>query len=701
MRLSDAVLLGIDTGGTFTDAVLVDAIDDRIIATAKAPTTHDDLADGISEAIGNVVADSGASPAQIGLVSLSTTLATNALVEGISGRVCLILAGFDEAMTARGGLATAVRSDPIVRVVGGHSSHGEQLDPLDTVAVNDAIARHAPTVDAFAVCSQFAVRNPDHERSIRRLINELCDRPVTCSHELSAQLNGPKRALTCLLNARLVGLIDQLCGAALAMLDSHGIEAPLMLVRGDGSLVSAEFARARPIETILSGPAASIVGAAHLGTAEDAIVVDIGGTTTDIAVLEAGRPLIDPRGALVGGHRTMVEAVAIHTDGLGGDSEADIDDRSATARIVLGPRRVVPVCHLASDHPDLIHSVLDAQLAEEVLPARAGRFLITTRRARNLADTLTNREREFLESIPSGTIALTDAIESAAQEHLIRGLLGKGMLRASGFTPTDAAHVLGAHDQYDAVAAEKAATLMARRLDGRGQPICESPRDLAQLVIDRLCRRSAEIVLDAAFATDGFRSNDVSRSELVAETLDRRLGHRSGATHLDIGIAIPIIALGAPAATYYPEIARLLDADATVPVHADVANAIGAVVGHVRLSDHTTIAQPSEGLFRVHDRGGSNDFPDLDRAVEWARQSLETRVRTDATLAGTIDPELVVDWHPVTASIAGAEYFVEGTLTVVATGRPRITRAPSRPPREVDTPRSAPDGSFRARRPQR
>jgi N-methylhydantoinase A/oxoprolinase/acetone carboxylase beta subunit len=699
VRLSDAVLLGIDTGGTFTDAVLLDAGDDRIIATAKAPTTHDDLADGISESVGSVLADSGVSPAQIGLVSISTTLATNALVEGIWGRVCLILAAFDDAMLARGGLAAAVQGDPVARVAGGHSSHGEQLAPLDADAVREAVVRYAPVVDAFAVCSQFAVRNPEHEQSIRDIVTGLCERPTTCSHELSALLNGPKRALTCLLNARLVGLIDQLCGAALDMLDRHGIDASLMLVRGDGSIVSAEFARARPIETILSGPAASIVGAAHLGAATDALVVDIGGTTTDIAVLDDGRPLVDPRGARVGGHRTMVEAVAIHTHGLGGDSEAEIDDRSPAARIVLGPRRVVPVCQLASEHPDLVHAVLDSQLADKSLPPRAGRFLITTRRARSLADTLTTREREFLESIGLGTVALATAVTSAGQDRVIRGLLTRGMLRASGFTPTDAAHVLGVHSQYDTAAARKAATLMARRLDLSGEPVCASGQDLAQRVVDRLCRRSAEVVLDAAFAADGFRTRDPSRSELVAEALDRRPEDRSEVTRLDIGVAIPIIALGAPAATYYPEIARLLDAEAAIPVHAGVANAIGAVVGHVRLSDQTTIAQPSEGQFRVHDRHETRDFDDLDEAVEWARASLVTRIGAGADVAGTIDPELAVTWDPVTATIAGAELFVEGTLTVVATGRPRIIPRPDRTPPEFVVHRSGPDGSPSARHP--
>src|SRR5690606_13092405 len=112
----------------------------------------------------------------------------------------------------------------------------------------------------------------------------------TMSHELSARLGGPRRALTTLLNARLIAMIDRLVAATEGFLAARGIAAPLMVVRGDGALVSAAFARLRPIETILSGPAASLVGARHLTGLDAAVVSDIGGTTTDVAVLDRGRP---------------------------------------------------------------------------------------------------------------------------------------------------------------------------------------------------------------------------------------------------------------------------------------------------------------------------------------------------------------------------------------------------------------------------
>ena len=152
--------------------------------------------------------------------------------------------------------------------------------------------------DGFAVAGLFAVRNPSHEEQVRTLLQESTGLPVTCSHELSSRLGGPKRALTTLLNARLIPVIHDLIVACRGYLGATGIEAPLMIVRGDGTLVQADFAGKRPIETILSGPAASLVGAQFLLETGDAIVSDIGGTTTDVAVLNKGWPRVEEDGAI-------------------------------------------------------------------------------------------------------------------------------------------------------------------------------------------------------------------------------------------------------------------------------------------------------------------------------------------------------------------------------------------------------------------
>src|SRR5262249_22460582 len=147
--------------------------------------------------------------------------------------------------------------------------------PLDTKALRAEAQRLAPTLTGFAITGRFATLNPAHEIAARDLLRAETGLPVTCGHELSAKLDGPKRALTSVLNARLIHLIASLIAAMQERLDALGIRAPLMVVRGDGALVTAALARTKPIETIFSGPAASAVGGAFLARARDAIVSDI------------------------------------------------------------------------------------------------------------------------------------------------------------------------------------------------------------------------------------------------------------------------------------------------------------------------------------------------------------------------------------------------------------------------------------------
>ena len=365
-------LLGFDTGGTYTDAVLFDPARGTVAAAAKALTTKHDLAIGLRGAMEAVLRQLAVD--DIGFVSLSTTLATNAIVEGQGSPICLLLLGYEPSALDRAGLRRALGHDPVCFIAGGHSATGDEQAPLDLPALEAAVRTHDPSVAAFAVSGFFSVRNPAHELAARALIGRLTGKPVSCGHELTSKLDAPRRALTTALNARLIPQLQQLIHAVEGLMAEKGVRAPLMVVKGDGSLVSAEFALARPVETILSGPAASVVGARHLAGEENVVVADMGGTTTDIALLSGGLPVLDREGAFVGGWRTMVEAVAVHTYGLGGDSEVHRDGDA----ILVGPRRLVPLSLLCRQYPAML-DVLRAQRAADRLEPGAGRFALRNR----------------------------------------------------------------------------------------------------------------------------------------------------------------------------------------------------------------------------------------------------------------------------------------------------------------------------------
>lgn len=646
------MLLGIDTGGTYTDAVLYDETTSQVVAKAKG-RTRPDLRLGIGEVLDAIVDNPGA----ISLVSLSTTLATNAIVEGVGGRVGLVFIGFDEDDIKNAGLADALAGDPLITASGGHDPFGNAVAELDLAAIEKGI--EATDVDAYAVTSKFSVRNPEHELAVKQLLEDK-GVPVTCGHELSAKLNGPRRALTCVLNARLLSLVASLNEATRAMLAERGIDAPLMIVRGDGSLVSEEFARMRPIETILSGPAASLIGAAHLTGEANAVVSDIGGTTTDIAILIDGKPSISLQGAVVGGHQTMVEAIEIQTHGLGGDSEVTIDDRGGDANIVLGPRRVTPISLLATEAPELVHRTIDSW--RYPLKRYDGRFIARTGRSGSVSE----REQDLLDRVGEGWVRAVDIIKSNVDGHTARTLVGRGLAAFSGFTPTDAAHVLGYQTDWDVEAAIKASAMMASADNGAGKPISSDGESFARLVLDSLTRRSAEVLIDAALAHDGLAAS--SSAALAQYSLD---GHE-GVMRLDIGLQLPVVALGASAPTYYPAIAELAGSTAIVPEHAGVANAIGAVVGQVRITRRAIISQPSKGKFRVHLTESDRDFGDKDPAVEYATLALEGLAERDAQAAGALEVTTTNSFEQRSANVGGKEVFVEGLVTVISSGRPKL-----------------------------
>ncbi|PSL16591.1 hydantoinase/oxoprolinase N-terminal domain-containing protein [Shimia abyssi] len=664
-----ALSLGVDTGGTYTDAVLI-RDEKEVIASAKSLTTRHDLAEGIGAAVSAVLQEAQTDPSEIALASLSTTLATNALVEGQGGRVALVLIGFRESDLVKHGLSDALAGDPALLIAGGHDHSGAEKAPLDEAKLKTWLKEHGRDVSGFAVAAQFATRNPAHEQRVSALIRDITGRPVSASHHLSSRLNGPKRAMTAVLNARLIGMIDRLIRRAEDRLAELGIAAPLMVVRGDGALISAEFARRRPIETILSGPAASIVGARWLTGAKEALVSDIGGTTTDIAVLRDGRPAIDPDGARVGPYRTMVEAVAMRTFGLGGDSEVHFVSEGLQGGVILGPRRVLPVSLIAVDAPQIVHDALDNQLRRSVPGEYDGRFVRAVQGVRG--EGLDTRETTLLERIGTKVHPLDVVLRNRLEIKALRRLIERGLVQISGVTPSDASHVLGQLNAWDGAAAEKALRLFGRRRTGAGNVLASVPQEMARIIVDQLTHQTCLAVLETAFAEDsadfGQPADQLARHVLT----QMGLGGHKGLVRLETGLASPIIGLGASAGVYYPAVGKRLGCRAELPAHAGVANAIGAVVGRVTIRKTGTVTAPSEGTFRLHLNDGPKDQTDLEGALSELETMLSAEARRDCEAAGAEGINVIVRRDIRSATAEAREVFIEADIHVEASGRPRV-----------------------------
>ncbi|MBQ9068738.1 MAG: hydantoinase/oxoprolinase family protein [Eggerthellaceae bacterium] len=547
--------IGIDSGGTFTDGVIIDLSCGKIIKAIKTRTTHHKLLIGVRNCLDALDAPKD----KIAVVSLSTTLATNSVVEGKGADVATLLVG-QKTMEK-------IPAEAVFDIDGGHDSAGNPLMDLDMETAKACIEEVKDKVSAFAVSSIMSVRNPEHELQLKRYITETYGMPVICGHELTSALGAYERAVTATLNARLLPVIRELISSVHQSLEEKGIDAPLMLVRGDGSLVAAEQALDRPIETMLSGPAASIIGARYLTGLDNAIVTDMGGTTTDTALIRDGLPRVSENGALVGGFLTRVKAVDIHTIGLGGDSHVQVgfDDNEIT----VGPQRVVPLCVIAEEHEhivDELSSLINMNLKKS--RHQPADFLMLTNKGLEDRSVLPSEVRKELEKGPHTVEYLGNKLGMNTSFMSAEAWKDKGLVMLCGLTPTDFKVFHGDLEMGVPEAPRLGVELTCQNY-GIEQDVLytEAIRQVNKMISGILYE---EVMGDRK----GFAE---SREFLQNETFD----DPRPAYNLDVSLNIPIIAVGAPVQAYYPEVMDRLKSELVIPENSHVANAVGAVTGQI------------------------------------------------------------------------------------------------------------------------
>jgi len=343
-----AYVIGIDTGGTYTDAVLLHTDEtgfNSVKRKSKAITTHHDLVLGIKDSI-EKLSITRAEKEQTEKVVLSTTLATNAIVEGKIYRVGLIVIGD----RPNGNIAT----DYVKTVRGQINIKGRILIDIDKEEVKKAVKELAPKVDSVAVSGFASVRNPVLEQKVKEIIHDLFDIPVMCGHECVSDLGFLERTNTVVINAGLLPIINNFIKAIKTVLASLDIKAPIFIIRGDGSIAKIDAIQNKPIDTVLSGPAASMIGAINLTKMNNAIIADMGGTTTDTGVVQNKRVELSADGAEIGKWKIRIKSAKLFTFGLGGDSIIDIQN----GVVKVGPKRALPACRGGKDFvtpTDILH----------------------------------------------------------------------------------------------------------------------------------------------------------------------------------------------------------------------------------------------------------------------------------------------------------------------------------------------------------
>jgi len=266
-------VIGIDTGGTFTDGVLLQYSDRKVVSTAKSLTTRGDLKKGVIKVLQKLKISSDYN---IKLVGISSTLATNSVAEGKARKVGLLLIGYDKDLVEDFGLREKLSTEDISFFQGGHDAQGNAKAELDTEGIKEWIKQKKNEVDAIALSSYFSPLNHEHEEEAFKIIQEESDLPVVMAHQLSTKLDSIRRAATASINASLVAVMQDFIQSVQESLKDLRINAPLMIVRGDGTLMPYTEAVQKPVETVLSGPAASAIGGRFLSHTSSSLVVDIG-----------------------------------------------------------------------------------------------------------------------------------------------------------------------------------------------------------------------------------------------------------------------------------------------------------------------------------------------------------------------------------------------------------------------------------------
>ncbi len=333
------MILGIDVGGTHTDAVLIDR--GGIRKKAKVVTDAGNLVRSLLGATGALLGDEN--PERLKRVVLSTTISTNAIVQRKTERVGMVLA------CGPGVHPSGLKFSEDVHFISGYVNHrGVEVAKVDEREVTEVrnIFR-SQGIETAGIVGKFSTRNPDQEYRIRDLMKDGLSR-ISLGHRMSGHLNFPRRVSTTYLNAAISGLYGRFVQEVLDFVRHRNISVPIYILKADGGTFDIARSLDFPVQTILSGPAASIMGIlATSACREDAIALDIGGTTTDIAIFADGVPLLEAFGVRIEEHKTLIRGLRTTSIGLGGDSLVRVENGSLT----VGPEREGPAAAFGGPGP--------------------------------------------------------------------------------------------------------------------------------------------------------------------------------------------------------------------------------------------------------------------------------------------------------------------------------------------------------------
>jgi N-methylhydantoinase A/oxoprolinase/acetone carboxylase beta subunit len=525
--------IGIDTGGTFTDSVLKNFETGKIESFAKVPTTHYDLGKGIEDCLEILLKDKNIKREEIKIIGVSSTLATNAVVEKKGGDTALFIIGIEKHMEL-----------PVAGfkfIDGGHDVFGNEVKELNMEALVDGALFFKGNVDSYAVVSAMSFANPAHELVAKKAINLVDDKPVFISSDVSSAPGLEERAATAVLNAKLMPVMENFIKGLKKSVVKFADIKTLKIIDGEGGFLNFDEAVKRSVKTFGSGPAST----AYFGVinSDNALVCDIGGTTTDILLVENKKPVTDET-SKIGELDTHVKTVRMKTIGLGGDSRIGLDLRK---KLFTGPGRVEPLCFKEnipfpekwmgiSENDVLYYLNPDENSPDEIKKCFKKKEFLTL--------------KEFYELLGRGE-KTKERIEDYAKKQL---------LGVCGFTPTDALCILGKIDAPFKENSFQAASVICEELEMSETELCE-----------KIISNAEDKIVDAVVEFFTTHSSGKKIAEVFPDWRSNKY------LKIEFGSKFPIIGAGAAAAHFLEGVAKKLKTELILPDFYEVGNALGAL----------------------------------------------------------------------------------------------------------------------------
>ena len=635
--------IGIDTGGTYTDAVVYDFETNTVLAKGKSLTTKENLEIGIANSLDALPEEL---VRQAKVLSLSTTLATNACVEDKGGRARLVLLG---------------TTDKVLKWVDAKSRYGLRAEDVCCIDTDgEAVSEENPIpgwysllkdqdswlsdAQALAAADVPAMRNGAvNEKFVREKLRERFHVPFVMGSELAIGLNIMERGATALLNARLLPVVAEFLEAVRRVLEKRKLNITEMIVRSDGSLMSEAIAASYPVQTILSGPASSVIGARNLAKSDNCLIVDMGGTTTDISLVRNGTPEMSDR-ITIGGYKTQIQGVYIDTIGLGGDSRIKVH----FDQLELDTRRVQPLCVAARDFPELIPQLeaLVKAKKKHTLPLHEMLYLVREP-APNAG--YTDSEYRLIDQLRDHPIVLGSG---ELDVYLLKTdrLEREGVIMRCGLTPTDIMHIRGDFDKYDKTASVLGATYVMHNVPAyKNSTLEQFCDDIYDMVCRKMYQEIVKILLQYTYPrlfSDGIgeQMEELVRMSWKEEQDEGLFGFRFFSHYSLIGI-------GAPTHIFLPRVAERMGVECHIAPHAEVANAVGAITADIAARAQLRISpiysfEEEDAEYILYSSAGEVKFAELDEAIEAAKRETVAAAEADARrrgALGALSTEVTVD----------------------------------------------------------